>query len=356
MNTNDSNNPQNTGTGAGSNYGTGNTGTGMGNSTGMSNEGSSYNAGTSTITCGAHDCSTTGEAADASWMSAGSKIRIVQRDPATSSAPLSWDRIVQSQSGNDIVLTVALSSPAYDAALAYRVIWDDYPDALAAQQAYSYQADDADYLISDSRVPYQYTTGAQLKDTQIGDANAATDPVELPPDSSYGDGVGLDVGHMQALARLSANLYDYKTATSAPMLFQTAITVSKHTNDEYELVLVYPIFVGADTLTSEIERKLYVAPMVKSSDGNTVNSRITLSRVPPTGDSLLDCAFATPRTSVSFSTTSTTYTTATAQGISLGSIKDFVGVVYLSLEIQVPIVTTTGSCRGIATCYLGPRE
>jgi len=46
MNTNDSNNPQNTGTGAGSNYGTANTGTGMGNSTGSSNEGTSYNAGT----------------------------------------------------------------------------------------------------------------------------------------------------------------------------------------------------------------------------------------------------------------------------------------------------------------------
>jgi hypothetical protein len=46
MNTNDSNNPQNTGTGAGSNYGTQNTGTGVGNSTGLSNEGTSYNAGT----------------------------------------------------------------------------------------------------------------------------------------------------------------------------------------------------------------------------------------------------------------------------------------------------------------------
>ena len=46
MNTNDSNNPQNSGTGAGANYGTSTTGTGMGNSTGLSNEGTSYNAGT----------------------------------------------------------------------------------------------------------------------------------------------------------------------------------------------------------------------------------------------------------------------------------------------------------------------
>ena len=46
MNTNDPNNPQNTGTGSGSNFGTQNTGTGFGNSTGSSNEGTSYNAGT----------------------------------------------------------------------------------------------------------------------------------------------------------------------------------------------------------------------------------------------------------------------------------------------------------------------
>ncbi|RZK28398.1 MAG: hypothetical protein EOO63_11350, partial [Hymenobacter sp.] len=46
MNTNDSNNPMNSGTGAGANYGTSNTGTGLGNSGNLSNESTSYNAGT----------------------------------------------------------------------------------------------------------------------------------------------------------------------------------------------------------------------------------------------------------------------------------------------------------------------
>jgi len=46
MNTNDANNPMNTGTGAGSNYGTSNTGTGLGNSGNLSNESTSYSAGT----------------------------------------------------------------------------------------------------------------------------------------------------------------------------------------------------------------------------------------------------------------------------------------------------------------------
>ncbi|WP_370550238.1 hypothetical protein [Hymenobacter sp. BT559] len=46
MNTNDANNPMNSGTGAGANYGSSNTGTGLGNSGLTSNESTSYNAGT----------------------------------------------------------------------------------------------------------------------------------------------------------------------------------------------------------------------------------------------------------------------------------------------------------------------
>ena len=46
MNTNDANNPMNSGTGAGANYGTSNTGTGLGDSGNLSNESTSYEAGT----------------------------------------------------------------------------------------------------------------------------------------------------------------------------------------------------------------------------------------------------------------------------------------------------------------------
>jgi len=45
MSTNDANNPMNTGTGAGSNYGTSNTGTGLGNSGNLSTDSTSYSAG-----------------------------------------------------------------------------------------------------------------------------------------------------------------------------------------------------------------------------------------------------------------------------------------------------------------------
>ncbi|WP_317172115.1 hypothetical protein [Hymenobacter sp. BRD67] len=66
MNTNDANNPMNSGTGAGANYGTSNTGTGLGNSGNTSNESTSYNAGTdySSATGGA-------TSSDASTLNAG---------------------------------------------------------------------------------------------------------------------------------------------------------------------------------------------------------------------------------------------------------------------------------------------
>jgi len=54
MNTNDANNPMNSGTGAGANYGTSNIGTGLGNSGITSNESTTYNAGTG------HDSATGG--------------------------------------------------------------------------------------------------------------------------------------------------------------------------------------------------------------------------------------------------------------------------------------------------------
>lgn len=61
MNTNDSTNPMNTGTGAGANYGTSNTGTGLGDSGITSNESTTYNAGTGAASTNAVGDSITGD-------------------------------------------------------------------------------------------------------------------------------------------------------------------------------------------------------------------------------------------------------------------------------------------------------
>jgi hypothetical protein len=70
MNTNDERNPMNTGTGAGSNYGTSNTGTGLGNSGNLSTDRTTYGAGTdynatqSGAAAAADDVNTTPTSAD----------------------------------------------------------------------------------------------------------------------------------------------------------------------------------------------------------------------------------------------------------------------------------------------------
>lgn len=317
----------------------------------------SYTHGTATITCTADAYSISGEAADASHMSAGRKLRIVERDPADPAAPLSWDRVVSSQSGNDIVLTSALSSPAFDATKFYRVIWDDYTDAIAAQQAFAYQADDADYRIADSRAPYQYVANASLKDPETATANAPTDAVELPPNSSYGDGVGLDVGHQVAAHRLINNLMDYKTGRSNPVMVRTAIEVSGDLTNEYKLVLVVPIFLTTDGLSNAVRRYLYVAPHWKSLGGATVNARITLGKRLPKGDALEAVTRIPPYGEATFTTTSTSYATPTAVAIEIGGNRDNDGLAYLYLEMQVPTASASeiAMTYGISVCYEGCR-
>lgn len=318
-------------------------------------------AGTETIfTCEAHDYSESSEAADASYMTAGRKIRIVERDPADPAAPLSWDRVVDSQTGNTVTVTVAISLPAWDSGKKYRIIWDDYPDAIANQQTFSYQADDADGMVSDSRAPFQYVIGGykQSWPLVLATANAATDPVELPPDSVYGDGVGVDVGTMYALNRLVNNLIDYKTARSNPWMLNTDFEASGDTNsDEWVLCAILPINLGWVQLANGISRSLYVAPLVKSSDGDEVLTRITLTPYPPTGDSRVEVDRGLFYDEVEFSTTSTTYAVPTAQQLSLAGRTNMQGNAYLLIEMKVPAAagSTIATSRGLAVCYEGPR-
>ena len=122
----------------------------------------------STITCEAHVFSDSSEAADASHFPATSNIYIHETDPDDPASFLAWDRQVDSQSGNNIVLTSALSSPAYDAAKSYRVVPRDYANASVAHQANVFQADDADGMVADTINAYVYGNDPELKQDLLG--------------------------------------------------------------------------------------------------------------------------------------------------------------------------------------------
>ncbi len=166
MNTNDSNNPQNSGTGAGANYGTSTTGTGMGNSTGLSNEGTSYNAGTGASTTDGDDFSATakgGAIAGAAGAAIGRGVDAVQN---------TTDRAAH-----------AVSNEPYQEGSTMSGI---FRDRNSAEKTYNslhsrgYGKEDVNLLMSD-----------ETRKTHFGDDTAHTD---LGDKAMEGAGVGSAIG------------------------------------------------------------------------------------------------------------------------------------------------------------------
>lgn len=320
---------------------------------------SSYNAGTKQLTCFTHSHSESTEAADASSFTAGRKVRVVEIDPANPAAPLTWDDVVVSTAGDVITLTTGLAG--YDAAKSYRVIFDDYPDVVADQQSYSFQADDADAMVSDLRVPYQYAVNTQLQltwpagGTKADPAftlNSPSDLVELAPDSSYGDGRGLDVGTQAGINRLINNLVDYKLPLSLPSLNATAMTWSGSTvGFTWQLAAIIPIHLTQEILSTEANRSIAVAPFLRATSG-TASVRVTLTKfAPDISASTNDVDRGADYEEATFTTSSATYTTPAAQNLAIGSLKTHTGNAFLLIEISA-----TADCMGLASAQEGPRS
>lgn len=267
-----------------------------------------YDAGTFTLTCLAHRHSGASEAVDASHFATGDKVRIRQIDPSVAASALSWDREVASVSGSAITLTAALSAPAWDNTLLYEIVSDDYADAVTTQRTDAYQADDDDYLVASLRQPYAlaHTGSSQAATFTLA---AATATPSRHSTLEYGDGVALDTGSELRIATLANSLVEYKTHP------QTAATTSEEWvyggTGTYELVAVVPVFLGSGMLGPGYTILVSVAPMFKSTDGNTATVRYTLSRLNHQGGTRDDVSFQDPYVQTSFSRTATTYAVPT---------------------------------------------
>jgi hypothetical protein len=300
-----------------------------------------YNAGTKVLTCYAHRHSESGEAADASWFTAGSLVRVIEIDPVDPAAPATWDNGVVSQTGNTITLTLALTG--WDAALKYRVVSDSYADASATQQAaYAYQADDADGFVADARVPFEY--GAATIDTTTVTANSASDQLELTPTACAGDGIGRDIGHEAAHVRLCNSLIDYKTAHSSPVVQNTAISAASITGSWF-LLVIRPVYLGGDIPNAAaVTRNVSVSACFRSKDGSSVSVRISLCRTLPTGSSFNDVDRGTFYDSQTFTSTSTSWVTATAANLT-ATVKNLDGVAWVLIEGSTDNTETRGVCK-----------
>ncbi len=309
-----------------------------------------YASGTSTIRCYAQRYTQTTEYeingspvlveenADATFFAAGYKVRIIERDPVDPLAPVMWERTVISQSGNDIVFTVALSSPAWDNTKKYRITFDDYDVAVTAQQLKVYQADDADGLILDASGPFLYGNGSSDLNYET---NVASADVELVPDIVIVDGAGRDVGHEHALIKQLDNFIDYKSAIQTPKLWNAPRSNTLY-GGSYLLVAMIPLYLSLESLSSAVLRELNVGIQHRSTSGYTSTVRVTLARAKPSGLTLIDVNRGATYSQMTRSTASTTWQTSSTSALDARVKVPATGLAWLLVECSY-----YASCRGI---------
>jgi hypothetical protein len=317
---------------------------------------SGYNNGTRTVRCYAHRYSLSGETQDAQRFAAGDDVGIDELSPADPTSPLQWVRVVESVSGNDIVLTATLSSPTFDDTKKYRVRSRKYDEAEPTQQADVYLADDADGLVSTFRRAYNW--GIQPPDT--GDTGTAYDvdptrPHEYPLDNGTWESELFPVhpGMHRAAIDTINNFISFKSAPQQPMLWSS---VASFSDGEYELLGVFLLYTGPGLWDRAKIRRLYVAPMFRitnDSGGDVVTVRVSASYLPPTGDSLgaVD-AFQASKRSVEFTTTSEDLAIPSAQALELVRFPGESVGTFLIIEGKTE--GQNGECWGLARCFLGP--
>lgn len=310
-----------------------------------------YNDGAKTLKLREHEHSGASDAADSSRFAAGDEVRIVQIDPDNPAAPITWLRTVASVSTNELVLTATLSAPAWDATKIYRVVPQDYATVQGSQRSSAFQADDADGLVSGTRQPYAMVVSG------TGQANPFTGSAatELPArwaDVASGDGVALDVAYARDAGRLANNLVSYKTGPQTPAVCSEARSGSP--TGTWKLVTIEPVAVGIGELFASQTRKLSVAPQFRSKTGGSVSVRVSLCRLWPQGDSLHDATLVDPYVSATFTTTSTTYVTATAQDLDIAHLNlspsSLGGLGWLAVEVN----SGNAEVLGLARRCLGP--
>jgi hypothetical protein len=297
------------------------------------------------------------EDVDASYYPALSEVLIVEIDPDDPAAPVMWERVVESQSGNNIILTVALSAPAWDATKKYLVVPRKYSQVVAAQQEVAYQADDDDFMVEDEVPPWDFSQGGKgMSFTDITGGELA----RRVPNVAFGDGRPYDPGHDHSFAFTLNAWHDAKSAHHSPFLVGPNMIAGTVASTDWELMFIRPVFLGTEHLTANIRRELIVAPEFASSTGASVSVRVSIGRTMPTespgtltgtGTGYINPSFASEHSTSTVWTTSSTTEQIGAEAALEINCKDLhFGYVYLIVEVLGDALV-----RGLSKCKEGPR-
>ncbi len=281
--------------------------------------------------------------ADVTNVTVGDKIIVVEIDPSSPAAPLYWERDVLAKSGNNVQLSSALTG--YDGTKNYRLISQTYSAATTAQRAFAYQAD-VDGLVEDTVVPFLHGVGKPASATADipGYGAAAHEAVhERYSLLAYGDGRPLDVGYERGMLRSVQNFHEHKSAIQSPMLEDVARTGGGV--GDSSIYSLAPIFLQGSVPAGT--RYLYVAPVFRSTSGATATVVVTLSDLPIPGGSASAVLYRGIKyVQATFTTTSTTLATATAQGLDLHVVPES-GESYLTIEYAA-----NTEVRGLGECSM----
>jgi hypothetical protein len=206
-------------------------------------------------------------------------------------------------------------------------------------------------MVENLRVAYQLTK--QPPDNAGSyTPNSASDPIALPPNLTYGDGVPLDVAHDVDLCRLMNNLIDYKCPASSPLLLSTSTSGSNAVgSSDMMLVLAVRINLTQELFTGGQYRKLDVSAWFRSDGtraGVDETVRVTVAQNQPTGDSMANVNRGTVYAETSWTTQSTTWQTSAVRSLTLLNVK---GGWFTSGYVWILVECSKGcETRGLARC------
>jgi len=270
-----------------------------------------YDSGQDLLKLEQHQFSASAEAKDITRFTAGDKVRIIERSPATPGSPQSWDaEVTDTVDADDELEIQGTTLTGFDTTKQYYVISDVYGTAVASQQAQCYFADLDDDKIdgTDQSKTFRLVKECEILFDLLGDSAG---PYEFPPtDGQWSDPANpLHPAEYQALA---ANINHIVGSRTAPENPGVVVESSTSSDPDGALVAVFYWPIGH----SGAGRTIRVGPRFRSNIGvgasigvrsssnapNRVTNSITIPTMPDAQE-------------VTFTTTSSSFVNATSKSL-----------------------------------------
>ncbi len=304
-----------------------------------------YDSGNLRLKLKQHQHSRSTDDKDVTRFAIGDEIRVIELDPADSSAPRAWDVTIDELDTANDVIGIDAALTGFSASERYRVVSQLYTAVTEDQQLFAFIADDADGLILDEAEPNLWGETAQGAYT----SSALTTLPRLIPNEMDDEGRPFHAGLMADLAINLNHLVNYGCARSLPVAMASNEFIN-HTGTSYELQLSWPFPVMGE-FQPGTARRLTVAPEVKTT-GGTGYCRITISKTPPKGSSLTEVKWEGVKYQREFTFTNTSRAVLTPQTMT-AIMGGYSGVIYVSIELKATGGQTT-TYYGLAEQELGP--